>query len=194
MAIKYEYFRIYRENSTIYPRITSIKNGEYQYSKNIIKTPHPMEFVVKSSGNRKYKVVDFHRSPYSVVSKKVYDVLCQINIDNIQYIPATIIGKKEEHYENYYYIHICNYLSVMDMEKSVYKWNKITKTAEIEKLYLDKIILERIPLEKRLIFKLKENEVFEIFHKSIVDKVMETNPEGLHFSGILGWHIENNFK
>ena len=194
MAIEYEYFRIYRENNTIYPIITSIKNGEYQYETDIIKNPQPMEFIVKSKGNRKYKVVDFHRSPYTIVSKKIYDVLCKINIEGVQHIPAAIIGKKDERYENYYYVHICNYISALDKEKSIYKWDNFINTADIEKLYIDKTVLEKIPLEKRLVFKLKENPIFEIYHKSIVDKIMETKPEGIHFSGILGWHIENNFK
>ena len=194
MAFEYEYFRIHRENNTMYPVITSIKNGEYQYETALIKNPQPMEFVVKSKGNRKYKVVDFHRSPYSVVSQKIYDVLCKINMEGVQYIPAAIIGKKDERHENYYYLHICNYIGALDKEKSICKWDKTANTADIEKLYLDKAALEKIPLEKRLVFKLKENPVFEIFHKSVVDQIMETKPEGIRFGGILGWHIENNFK
>jgi hypothetical protein len=191
MAIEYEYFEINPVNNNLYPRITALndESADYQYVNDVINDPQPMEFGVQVKGRKRYEVVDYHTSPYSVISKKIYDALCNINIEGVQYIPATIIGKKDERYENYYYVHIYNYLSVIDREKSIYEWDDFIKVASpIDKLILDKKLLEEIPLEKRLVFKLKENNTFELFHKKIVDAIMETKPIGIRFSGVLGWH------
>ena len=149
---------------------------------------------MRKSGSKKYTIVDFHKSPYSVISRKIQDVLAGMSIGDVQFIPATITGKKNEIYEDYFYLHICNYLSVMDREHSVYDWDDFIKVASpIEKLVLDWKLLEAIPLEKRLIFRLKENDGFELFHKSVVDAIMATEPKGVRFTKVEDWHIGTPF-
>jgi hypothetical protein len=195
MAIEYEYFQLTKVNNDLHPRIVALEGAEYEYENEIIDNPQPMEYSVQVKGRKRYEVVDYHITPYSVISKKIYDILYNMNIEGLQFIPATIIGKKDERYENYYFMHIYNYLSVMDKDKSIYKWDNFIKVANpLQKLILDKKLLEEIPLEKRLIFRLKENYMFELVHKSIVDIIMETKPTGIGFLGVLGWHTENNFK
>lgn len=154
-----------------------------------------MEFIVKRKGNRKYEIVDYHTQyPYSIISRKIYDGLRGIKTEGVQFIPAVIVGKKSERYEDYFYLQVYNFLSTMDTEKSVYKWDKFIKVANIEKLYIDKTALEKIPLEKRLIFRLKENDGEYIFHKSIVEAIIKTEPTGVCFMGIEGWSTEDSFK
>ena len=62
--------------------------------------------------------------------------------------------------------------------------DEYNKANPIEKLVLNKQFLSEIPLEKRLIFKLKENSTFEIFHKLVVDKIMSANPVGVQFTKV----------
>lgn len=50
-----------------------------------------------------------------------------------------------------------------------------------------KFILKTIPLEGRLVFFLSENGVKQFFHKSVVDVIMATNPEGLRFYNVREW-------
>ena len=198
MAILYEYFSIFPENNALYPDITASDDvsANYIYENNVINNPQIMEFTVKRKGNRKYEIVDYHvQYPYSIISKKIYDGLCKIQIEGAQFIPAVITGKKNERYENYFYLHVYNFLSAMDMEHSVYKWDlRKEYIREINKLYIDRNSLEKIPLEKRLLFRLKENDGEYIFHKSIVDAIIETEPIGVCFGGIEGWSTEDTFK
>ena len=78
----------------------------------------------------------------------------------------------------------------MDREKSTFDWDDDLSLANpIEKLVLNEELLNSIPLEERLIFRLEENKVFEIYHKSIVDTIMATNPEGIMFTSVADWHI-----
>ncbi|MDR2870589.1 MAG: hypothetical protein LBV04_09070 [Deferribacteraceae bacterium] len=64
----------------------------------------------------------------------------------------------------------------------------------ITKLILDKEILSNIPLEKRLIFSLQEDCSKYIYHKSMVDAIMATNPEGIIFTPIEEWHEGIQFR
>ena len=197
MAVYYEYFKIFPENNALYPDITASDDtsANYIYEDNAIDDPHNMEFIVKSKGNRKYEIVDYHvQYPYSVISKKIYDGLRGIEMEGTQFIPAAITGKEGERYEHYFYLHVYNFLPAMDMEKSVYEWDNVINTADIEKLRIDKNALEKIPLEKRLLFRLKENDGEYIVHTSVVDAIIKTEPTGVCFGGVEGWSTEDSFK
>ena len=186
----FEYYRIGRENNENYPLLASVENGAYQYETGIVENPQTIKYLLRKSGTKRYTIVDFHKSPYSVISQKIYDVLAGMNLEGVQFIPATITGKKNEIYEGYFYLHICNFLPAMDRERSVYKWMKTANVANpIDKLVLDHKLLENIPLEKRLVFRMQENDLYELFHKSVVDAIMATNPQGIRFS-----KINNNFN
>lgn len=189
MPVYHEYFHIAPVNNVLYPDIVpSNETGDYKYENAVIDEPRLMEFKVKRKGNRKYQIVDYHVDyPYSVISKKIHDSLCVIKIHGVQYIPAVIFGKKNECYENYFYLHVYNFISAIDMENSVYEWDLHRDyIREIDKLYLDKNSLQKIPLEQRLIFRLKENDGEYILHKSIVEAIIATEPEGICFYGIEG--------
>jgi hypothetical protein len=116
-----------------------------------------------------------------------------MNIKGIQLIPAIITGKNDEIYENYWYIHIINHYSVIDKEKSECKWNTLGKIWVLNKLVLDEEKLKSIPLNERLVFRMPEYRVESLFHKSVVDAVMATNPEGVVFYNVKEWNSGTPF-
>ena len=58
----------------------------------------------------------------------------------------------------------------------------------VEKIVLDKKALEKIPLNKRLVFVSKEHSRFELYHKTVVDFIMQVKPEGLFFIPVDKWY------
>lgn len=133
------------------------------------------------------KMRDYHSLPTSVVSKKVRDTLAPMNIYGIQFIPAVIRNELNgDVYQDYYIIHVFNQIEALDREKAEYTTSDLMKygISQINKLVLDQKILENIPLEKRLVFYLKESISKRIYHKSIVDAVMAIEPDGLRFGKI----------
>jgi hypothetical protein len=185
-----EYFVIGRANNSNHPLLTVTKGGGYEEDEEYVENPKLMEYRLGKPVPAKPVMVDYHSSPYSVVSKKIYDVLTGLNLKDIQLIPATITGKNDELYENYWFLNIYNNLAVLDREKSKYDWNDFLEVANpIEKLVLSGELLNDIPLEDRLVFRLEENTTFEIFHKSVVDAIMATNPEGIQFTKVEDYHI-----
>ena len=187
---EFEYYKVRRENNDNYPLLRADENVDYEYEKNHIDNAEMMEYVIRRPIPKKPIFVDYHKSPRSVISRKIYEILKDLNLDYIQFIPATITVKNNETIDDYWYLHIFNHLKVMDLEKSVYDWMETIKSANpIEKLVLNEKLLSEIPLEKRLIFKLEENHTFEIFHKSVVDAIMAANPEGIQFTKVEDYHI-----
>ena len=140
---------------------------------------------------------DYHSLPYSVVSKKVRDILETMNIFGVQFIPAVIRNELNgDVYEGYYIIHVFNQIECLDREKAKYTTSDLMKygISEINKLVLDQKVLEKIPLEKRLVFYLKESISKRIYHKSIVDAVMAIEPDGLKFGKIEDWYEGIQFQ
>ena len=131
---------------------------------------------------KKPVMVDFHDDgTIGVVSKKIYNVLSPLNIKGIQLIPATIFDPKNKNtYEDYYFLHIYNYLECLDKDKSIYT-GSVDDIVIIKKMVLDTNVLSETPLEDRLIFRLGEMFTHQLFHETVVEKIMASSPRGLRF-------------
>ena len=158
--------------------------GEEEYT----DIENPIQLCFNSPIPKNPRMVDYHSLPDTVFSEKIYDVLSPMNIEGVQFVPAIINGKNGESYENYWIVNTYMPIECFDKEKSVYKIGGFTNCWErIEKIYLDKNLLSKIPINKRLIFKPKETSMFELYHKSIVDAIMAVNPEGIRFVKVEDW-------
>ncbi|GHU07143.1 hypothetical protein FACS1894151_01000 [Spirochaetia bacterium] len=155
----------------------------------------PVNLCFNSPIPKKPRMVDYHNLPNAVFSQKIYNVLAPMNIAGIQFIPAIINGVKGEQYDNYWIVNYCNCIECFDKGKSVYEIDDFTECWEdIEKLYLDKVALSKIPLSKRLVIMPQETSMFELYHKSVVDAIMAVNPEGVRFLPIEGWYEGIQFE
>lgn len=188
---EFEYYLIDRMNNSSYPLLEQDDDcTSYQHSKEYIENPEVMEFYLGDPVPRKPKMVDYHAMPYSIVSEKIYNVINSLKINGLQLIPSIITGKNGELYEDYWYIHIFNRYPAMDRKKSIYSWVESIQVANpIEKLFLNTKYLETIPIEDRLIFRLQENSTKQLYHKSVVDAIMDVNPEGLKFTIVKDWRL-----
>lgn len=136
----------------------------------------------------KPRMVDFHELPSSVFSRKIYDVLQPMNIYGLQLLPATVRGKKDERYEDYWVAYVYNRIACLDMENSEYSvYEDDGKVNFITRFFIDNKKLAEIPLEKRLVFLLEEDMPKRIYHKSIVDAIMSVNPTGVRFISVEDW-------
>lgn len=124
----------------------------------------------------------------AVFSKKIYDVLKDIEIKDFQLISAIITGNKGEEYKDYWIANIYKEFSLLDKDKSEYdsimsdgQWNGV------EKMVIDKELMAKIPLEERLIYVSGEDFAYVFYHKSIVDAIMSVNPTGVRFIPVEEW-------
>ncbi|MDU1889302.1 MAG: hypothetical protein E6767_01310 [Dysgonomonas sp.] len=133
----------------------------------------------------------------SVFSKKIHDALINIPIEEFQLVPALIWDQKKGiKYENFYIANAYKKISSFDKEKTIYwKISDLTGAwVDIEKINLDKNILSKIPLEERLIYTSAENSAFVLYHKTIVDIILSTNPKGVNFIPVEEWNNDTFFS
>jgi hypothetical protein len=83
----------------------------------------------------------------------------------------------------------------MDLKKSIYDFNeRIQSVSDVEKFTLDSEKLSQIPLEKRLVFRMKEYGVYNIFHQSVVDHLNKFDLKGMRFIPVTSWNDNAHYN
>jgi hypothetical protein len=188
---EFEYYLIGSDNT---PSVPSLKQGDgvstlFLLDEEPIELPaEPLELWFRKPIPRKPLMVDFHSLPSPVFSQKIANVLLPMNIEGFQLVPATVVGNNNIEYKNYWVVYVYKKISCLDMEHSEYEISPLDgKVINIRKFFLDTAKLAEIPLEKRLVFLMKEDRAKRIYHKSVVDAIMATNPVGVRFYPIKEW-------
>lgn len=165
MSNEFEYYVIERKGDKAFPLVWPQKDSKHtieyigdnfsKYHGKPIPEPELMEFVFADPIPRKPVIGDYFAEPESVVSKKIADVLEPLKIKGMQLIPATVESNKGDIYEDFYFIYIYHFIEALDKDKTKYKLSKYG-IYRFDNFFLNETILKEIPLEERLVFKLKE--------------------------------------
>lgn len=125
----------------------------------------------------------------AVFSKKVYDVLKDIDIKDFQLVPAIITDPKGEEYSDYWIAGIYREFAFLDKDKSEYSSidEDTGNWSMIETMVVDQKAMSEVPLEERLIYVGKESSAYVYYHKSIVDAIMSVNPTDVRFISVEDW-------
>jgi hypothetical protein len=197
---EFEYYIIQRRGDKAYPLVSSDPDSKHtrlyrgdrfsKYHGKPIPDPETMEFVFSKPFPRKAVIGDyFSSSGDSIVSKKIADAMEPMNIKGIQLIPTTVESNKGDIYEGFFYIYIHHYIEAMDKEKSDFELSTSGSGVYfIDSFRLDENVLKDIPLEERLVFILREGYK-NLFHRSVVDAIMATNPQGVQFIKVEDWFL-----
>lgn len=137
---------------------------------------------------RKPQMADVHSMASNrVFSERIKKTLEEICLKNVQFIPVVITDKNDELISGYYIPHIYNVIKCADMENSIYEDDNDDDTEEddiiyeFEKLVLDNTILDKIPLNDRLVFLVGESNLKRLYHRSIAEKILSLKPTGVSF-------------
>src|SRR5687767_5589211 len=96
MNREFEYYKLGRTNDNSIPLLEETSNcPDYFYEEGLVEKPELMSFELGDPIPRKPRMADYHASPNTVVSKKIYDVLSPLKIEGIQLLPATIRVKDD---------------------------------------------------------------------------------------------------
>lgn len=124
-----------------------------------------------------------------VISHRLKDILEGLNLKQVQLLPTIVRDKKGKEHEGYYIVHVLNLIKCMDKEKSEWTphFKLEEKASDVQKLVLDNDVLDKIPLEERLVFALWENSLEVLYHRSVIEKMLELNPTGLTVHRLSGY-------
>jgi len=132
---------------------------------------------------RKPLLADFHflSKNAPVISERLKEVLESLKLKDVQFLPAIVRDNKDNDHEGFFIIHIYNMIRCMDKDKSEWRpspWNS-ENAIGIEKLVLENEVLDKIALENRLVFGLSELNTHALYHRSVIEKILEIEPTGL---------------
>jgi hypothetical protein len=138
---------------------------------------------------RKPKMADYHdfSTPSPVLSEKLKKAIEAMQVKDIQFVPVLIRDKNDDLIEGYHAINVCNTINCTNMEESKYSLLTNGKICNFDKLVLDNEKLDLIPLEDRLIFSVGECGNYVVYHISVIEKMLETSPEGMTVYRLAKW-------
>ena len=172
----------------------------YYPKKEKVENPHPviLDFFTTISKRAViyadcYMALSLSNSSF-VVSPKLFNVLQNINIEGIQFVPAALLENNEEKYTDFWYIHTYNFLPVLSVKNSRYQMSNGRKISNniLEIKFNTK--LDKINLKNRLIFRFPLSRSYFIFHSSVVEKLFSVNPVGLRFIKVSEYNLPDTGK
>jgi hypothetical protein len=120
-----------------------------------------------------------------IVNEAVYKELKKLELQNMQLYPAVLVEDEDSWGESYWYLNIWEDLDCWDREKSVYgpiedDWEE--GDTIIDQYSLCSKVLDSIPEEKRLIFRMGgEANNYIFMHEKLVDLFKQNNYSGIRF-------------
>ena len=108
-----------------------------------------------------------------------------MNMEGVRIVPIELSDQKGGYIEDYYCIYVDdNTYEALDKEKSDYEYDEECDMYYINGYVLDREVLKKIPLNKRLGWRLLEDPGIYLYHKSVIDEIKKLNPTGVEFLNI----------
>ena len=118
-------------------------------------------------------------------SNRLYQKMVTFDIQGMQLFPAVFIGDDKHFHEDYVLTNFYEKLDCLDVEESTIESTSESRgrvSHEVEKVRLSSKILDKIPEEHRLIFKIaKVDDAHIIIHQRIKDIIEKENATGAKF-------------
>lgn len=130
-------------------------------------------------------LTDYLSGSKDFVTKKIANVMLAMNMEGVRIVPIELSDRKGGYIDDYYCIYVDdNTFEALDKKKSDYKYDEKCNMYFINKYVLDREVLKKIPLNKRLGWRLLEEPGIYLYHKSVIDEIKKLNPTGVEFINI----------
>ncbi len=156
---------------------------------NVFTYPNvPVPLVVKFTGEEDYQLADIFLIPALTIKTGLFQ---QLNLANIYATNWVEINLCDQGEHLYHMLQLNNEIVAIDRQLSEFdyydKFNGGEFISGMNKLILDEQKLNKIALDKRLIFRDCGWKDKLFFHKSLVDKIIKHNPLGIKFTSVDGY-------
>ncbi|MBD8514091.1 hypothetical protein IFO68_15530 [Photobacterium sp. CAU 1568] len=147
---------------------------------------------VLEGDSNKFTPCDYHETAEQLVSEKFRQVLQAFNLPGMDFYQTNIVSGSKT-WTEHYYMHIWHHHRAIHKGRSKIDGTYIDDDFILESLSLDENVLDKIPLEERLVFRLEEDPTF-LFHETVVQVLREANLTGLSFLRVDEWSIGSAFE
>jgi len=175
-----EYYVLKKIDDDIYPSLTPLKEttsirfnrkmpepGQILKFKNRWKDDNETAGINEDIGSVLFNGVDI------LVDEEIKEILSTESLHKVGYYPAIYISDEDVWIEDYQFVTILNRIDAWSREKSSYDKENvgINNKYYLSKIVLDQSVLDKIPYEKRQLFKLDSSMVnLTLIHKDLLMK------------------------
>lgn len=175
-----EYYVLKKIDEDIYPSLTPLKEttsirfnrkmpepGQILKFKNRWKDDNETAGINEDIGSVLFNGVDI------LVDEEIKEILSTESLHKVGYYPAIYISDEDVWIEDYQFVTILNRIDAWSREKSSYDKENvgINNKYYLSKIVLDQSVLDKIPYEKRQLFKLDSSMVnLTLIHKDLLMK------------------------
>lgn len=154
------------------------------------------EFEFIKPYSQKSSMADYHYNRNLMLSERIVNILKGFQIYNIDYLDASLTDNKGDTNYDYYLLHIRNHIECLDKKRSIWTPPAFdpNEIMDIKSICLDFNRLGEVPLEKRLLFRLKESTYYVLFHESLVDAILKIDPINIRFISVGAWHSDISWE
>lgn len=195
MALNDDYYVVTRARSQEHPLLAWAESA-MAFRKGLeVDVSMPVRLRLGAPVPRYPRMVDFHSLPAPVVSQRLADVLRAVPLPGVQLIPADV-EVEEGDTRRYWLVHMWRRLACVDRARSsVTLYPSGDGILDIERLVLDEAVLQEMPLEERLVFRVRE-VVLHLVHRTVVERVLALTPppEGIRFVPVPEWSDGRAFR
>lgn len=132
-----------------------------------------------------------------IVKGHIRDFLKEFETPGMQLYPAIYIDDNENWHDDYWLLNFYDSLDCWDRNNSIYEPEPPDSPIDpdIRKFSLDNQVLDKIPKEQRLVFRMGgSSEAFIFMHQDIVDFLRKINSSGVRFFRISEFECSFEFK
>lgn len=194
-----EYYVVERENNDNHPLFALDQKSVGTGQGVPIQYIEPLKLRLRDPVSPKFEWVDYHKAPDPVISFTLARMLEKLDVYGIQLIPAKVRNPKDPLSEphDYCFVHVWNRITCIDKQQSDLEYLDDTDPDgmifSIDKFVMDELALQRIELNKRLIFELAEKTSILVIHQSIKDYIESISPKGIRFISATQWNSDSTF-
>lgn len=151
----------------------------------------PGKVRVNRGDKARFSPCDYHDTGDDLVSEKFKQVIETFKPQHVDFYQTDIING-DQVWSEHYFMHIWNHYRVMHHGRSRIKGTYVNDDFILKSFSLDEKLLDKIPLQERLIFRLSEKPQF-LFHETVVTALKAANLTGVGFKKVKDWGISSGF-
>ena len=189
-----EYFVLTRTRSQEHPLLAWDQSGMAFRKRKPVDVYEPVKLKLADPVPPHPVMADHHALPAPVVSTRLMEVFATANLHGVQLVPADVHAGN--YVLRYWLLHVWRAIDCLDRERSVFQETETGRVLlAVDRLELDKGVLDAVPLKERLAFRLEGAAIF-LFHFTVVNRALSLTPPpiGLRFIPVAEWGDSTGFR
>jgi hypothetical protein len=181
MSYEHDYFVLKKVDEDKFPNLVPLKeSASLRFNRKLPEPGQSLEFHNKWREDNKQAGI---KEEIGSILFNGFDVLVNDDIHtalkiesfyNVGFYPSTYIKDDGERLDHYYFLTVVNKIDAWCRTKSIYDADNVAigNKYYINKIVLDEAVLNNIPLEQRLLFKLDASMLnVTLIHKTLLEKI-----------------------